>query len=164
MEHMEYIAKLKDGTILRIEERPQKTPPTFGEKLRIYRKNKNLTQAMLAEKSGLSVLSIRRYETNERDPKLKDIKRLAEALGISPILFVTDNRPMLYWSDILKMIFDVDSGKYPLNPNQYDDPKLNTITASINEEKKKLSDGSITKEEYEKWEADMLNVFHIPIE
>jgi len=161
---IDYLAKFKDSYVT-IETFPDESmEPTFGEILRKLRKEKQMTQDALAKEAQLSVLSIRRYETGERDPKLRDIKKLADALKISPLFLVTGRRPMLYWSDILNLIFAVDEGTYPINPYLYRDPKLNTIATFLNEAKKKLADGNMTKEGYEKWKSDMMDVFRIPIE
>jgi len=51
--------------------------------IRVYRQKMKLTQRKLAEKTGLSVLTILRYESGEREPRASDIKRLCEVLGVS---------------------------------------------------------------------------------
>lgn len=52
----------------------------FGSFLRKKRKEKHLTQAELAKQSGLSVMSIRRYESNERQPGLEEMIKLGKTL------------------------------------------------------------------------------------
>ena len=40
----------------------------IGKTIRHYRKAANLTQSQLASASNISLMSIRRYETNQRTP------------------------------------------------------------------------------------------------
>ncbi|MCD7744811.1 MAG: helix-turn-helix domain-containing protein [Lachnospiraceae bacterium] len=55
----------------------------IGETLKEYRKAKGLTRAELAKASGLSAVSIQKYEQGERKPKIESLHRLAEVLDIS---------------------------------------------------------------------------------
>lgn len=54
----------------------------LGDRLKKIRKGLNLTQAQLAEKAGISLMSIRRYESGERTPNFKQLEKLAVAMGI----------------------------------------------------------------------------------
>lgn len=56
---------------------------TIGEKIKYFRKRIGITQAKLAELSGIHPVSIRKYEINKMVPQAAQIDRLAEALGIS---------------------------------------------------------------------------------
>lgn len=49
----------------------------------MYRKILGFTQAELAQKSGLSEMSIRRYESGERSPNAAAIRSLSDVFGIS---------------------------------------------------------------------------------
>jgi transcriptional regulator with XRE-family HTH domain len=60
---------------------------TFGEKLQQLRLDRGLTQAALAEVSGVPVGTIRDYEQGKRDPLLSNAQRLARALSISLDVF-----------------------------------------------------------------------------
>lgn len=53
---------------------------TVGEKIKMYRSLFNVTQKELAERSGVSEISIRKYEAGERNPKLEQIRKIAHAL------------------------------------------------------------------------------------
>lgn len=53
-------------------------------KLREWRLAKFLTQEELAAKSGITEVSISRIETGIRAPRISTVRRLAEALEISP--------------------------------------------------------------------------------
>ncbi|MBM7662796.1 transcriptional regulator with XRE-family HTH domain [Bacillus mesophilus] len=56
---------------------------TLGEKLRLLRMIKNITQAQLAKELGIGVNSVNRYENNVRTPKEKVLKKLSEYYGVS---------------------------------------------------------------------------------
>ena len=56
---------------------------TIGEKIKYFRTRIGITQAKLAELSGIHPVSIRKYETNKMVPQSPQIDRIAEALGIS---------------------------------------------------------------------------------
>jgi transcriptional regulator with XRE-family HTH domain len=57
--------------------------PTFAERLRELRERAGLTQAQLAEASGLPIGSIRNYEQGQREPYWNVVFQLAAALGVS---------------------------------------------------------------------------------
>ncbi|MFR4440229.1 MAG: helix-turn-helix domain-containing protein [Hungatella sp.] len=61
----------------------------ISESLRKIRQEKNISQAELAKKAGLSEISIRKYESGERIPKFENILRISEALDI-PVLDIVD--------------------------------------------------------------------------
>ncbi len=56
---------------------------TIGEKIKYFRTRMGITQAKLAEISGIHPVSIRKYETNKMVPQSAQIDRIADALGIS---------------------------------------------------------------------------------
>lgn len=60
---------------------------TIGEKISFFRNNKDLTQKKLAELSGISEISIRKYEAGERKPKKEQVLKLAHALNMNPSFF-----------------------------------------------------------------------------
>lgn len=51
-------------------------------KIRAIRKARHMSGKMLARLTGLSLMSIYRYETGERVPKLDDAVKIARALGV----------------------------------------------------------------------------------
>ena len=65
----------------------------FSYKIYSLIKQKGYTQEKLAEKSGLSKMSIRRYETGERQPKVEQLFKIANALEV-PIVDLLEN---LHW-------------------------------------------------------------------
>jgi transcriptional regulator with XRE-family HTH domain len=54
---------------------------TFGEKLKELRVAAGMTQAGLAESSGVPIGTIRDYEQGKRDPLLSTAQKLGRALG-----------------------------------------------------------------------------------
>lgn len=55
----------------------------FAERLRELRKKAGLTQSGLAETIKLSIKTIQRWEQNERQPRMDEIKKLAQALNVT---------------------------------------------------------------------------------
>lgn len=55
----------------------------IGDKIKELRKEYRLTQKELASASGISEISIRKYESGERFPKYETIQSIANALGTS---------------------------------------------------------------------------------
>ncbi len=66
----------------------------FPERLAALRKERGLTQQALADKVGVHVLQIRRYEGGTSQPTLDVIRRLAIALSVSAdmLVFEKDER------------------------------------------------------------------------
>jgi len=56
----------------------------IGERIRKLRKESGLTQSELAEKAGISTMSLRRYERNERQLTVQIVERIANALSTTP--------------------------------------------------------------------------------
>ena len=54
----------------------------IGKTIRHYRKAANLTQSQLASASNISLMSIRRYETNQRTPDITQLQQIANGLKI----------------------------------------------------------------------------------
>ncbi len=63
--------------------------PELGKRLTALRKEKNLTQEELVEKSHVSVRTIQRIEAGEVLPRVSTIKILLAALGQNPESFLT---------------------------------------------------------------------------
>lgn len=54
----------------------------MGEKIQFYRKTNKLTQKQLSDLSGVSEISIRKYEAGDRFPKPEQLKKIASVLEI----------------------------------------------------------------------------------
>ncbi len=57
---------------------------TFGKRLRILRKNRNLTQKDLADRFNVGESTIGMYERDEREPSFEFVKQLAD-FSTSPL-------------------------------------------------------------------------------
>lgn len=55
----------------------------IGEKLKIIRKDRGLTQEKLSDITKISIASIQRYELGKRQPTMKTVNKFAEALEVS---------------------------------------------------------------------------------
>ena len=68
-------------------------PDNFGERLKKLRKKSGLTQEELAERTGYSIMTIRRWEWGTRDPRTEGIKALAQALNVPESDLLNDPPP-----------------------------------------------------------------------
>lgn len=59
---------------------------TLGEKLRRLRKAQGLTQGELAEKVGVGINTIVRYETGKNSPKVEILELITKELGAKIVL------------------------------------------------------------------------------
>jgi transcriptional regulator with XRE-family HTH domain len=68
--------------------------PDFPQQLAALRKQHSLTQQALAERVGIHVVQLRRYEAGTSQPTLDVIRKLATALSVSAdlLLFGKDER------------------------------------------------------------------------
>ena len=68
--------------------------PDFPQRLAALRKRHGLTQQALAERIGIHVVQLRRYEAGTSQPTLDVIRKLATALSVSAdlLLFGKDER------------------------------------------------------------------------
>ena len=66
-----------------------------GERIRLYRNLKGLTQTQLAELADIHPVSIRKYEAGMMKPREAQIRKLADALGINTFALQDDECPKL---------------------------------------------------------------------
>ena len=66
---------------------------TFGERLKRLRKKAGLNQTQLAEKIGVSLLTVFRWEKGDRQPRVDEIKALAKALSVPEADLLNDSPP-----------------------------------------------------------------------
>lgn len=55
----------------------------IGERIRSFRKKKEITQKKLAEMTGLAEITIRQYEAGQYKPKVENMIKISNALGIA---------------------------------------------------------------------------------
>lgn len=53
-----------------------------------YRKARKLTMEQLSKKSGINLSTLKKYETDNRNPKLEQLSKIAEALEVSVFEFL----------------------------------------------------------------------------
>jgi transcriptional regulator with XRE-family HTH domain len=58
------------------------TPKQMGKRLRQLRTEKEMSQAALAQRAGLTREYVNRLEAGQQDPSLTTISALAKALGV----------------------------------------------------------------------------------
>ena len=63
----------------------------FLKKIRQIRKKQGLSQEQLAKMSGLSRYTIINFETGKRDPRIKDLSKIAKALNVSIEELISEN-------------------------------------------------------------------------
>lgn len=56
---------------------------TVAENIRRYRRLRDMTQEELSGQIGVSLKTIQRWENGGRSPRLKDMHKLSEVLGVS---------------------------------------------------------------------------------
>lgn len=65
---------------------------TFGRTVRILRQRRGLSQEALADRSGMHRTYVGGIERGERNVSLRNITRLARALGVPPADLLADLR------------------------------------------------------------------------
>ena len=55
----------------------------LGEKIKLYRESKNMTQVEIAESLGVKPATISKYESGALEPNIESLKRLAEIFNVS---------------------------------------------------------------------------------
>ena len=107
---------------------------TIGEKIKYFRTRIGITQAKLAELSGIHPVSIRKYETNKMVPQSPQIDRIAEALGISSfaIAGIDNNIRLETVGDFMGlMIMLIKTKIISLNGEREKNGMLNSQTVSV---------------------------------
>ena len=56
---------------------------SFGKRLKLFRKKSGLTQDDLADKIGVSYMTVRRWEAEKVTPRMDEIKKMCQVLNIS---------------------------------------------------------------------------------
>ena len=55
----------------------------LGEKIKLYREKKNMTQSEVASILGVKATTISKYEAGTLEPNIESLKKLAELFNIS---------------------------------------------------------------------------------
>ena len=88
---------------------------TTGEKLKELREDKSTidkkyTQANLEADTGISIQSIRAYETNKTIPESKNAKKLADFFGITVESLLNDHMDIVYLKNIQQTDYSKELG------------------------------------------------------
>lgn len=79
---------------------------SIGEKIKYFRKKKNLTQKDLAKLSGINEESIQKYEQNVRKPSEKQMQKIANGLDINIINLLDISINSI--GDVMSLLFKID--------------------------------------------------------
>ena len=63
---------------------------SVAKKIRSFRNEKGITQGELAKETNLSRNTIVNFETERRDPRVKDLRKIARALDVPIEQFLAD--------------------------------------------------------------------------
>ena len=80
---------------------------TIAERIRLYRQQKNLSQAELAQLSGVNNKSLSRYELDTSIPPADALKAIADALGVSTDALLSDDVIAIKDKELLKRFQDI---------------------------------------------------------
>ena len=75
---------------------------TIAERIRLTRQQKNLSQKDLADKSGVNLKSLSRYELDASIPPADALKLIADALGVSADYLLNDKEVAIKDKELLK--------------------------------------------------------------
>lgn len=84
----------------------EKQQASIAELIKYHRKMQKMTQEQLCEATGISISTLKKYETGLRHPKAEQLQRIAEALGISDKEFMP--LKVKSRSDILLTLMQLD--------------------------------------------------------
>lgn len=136
---------------------------TTGEKIRRYRKLRDMTQMQLGEKVGLGDGAIRHYESGIRTPNEEQLQSIADALDVSVATLSSYHVDTA--SELLTFLVQFED-EYGLTPSGTGSsltidksapgaPKLAQAIKNWARMRKKLSERKISEYEYEKWKASL---------
>lgn len=87
---------------------------SVGENLTFYRKTRKLTQKQLSERTGLSIAFISQIENNISKPSEENLKKIADALDLSPSDLLVDEslkKQKNEYVELIKLLTDLTNYK-----------------------------------------------------
>ena len=78
----------------------------FSDHLAELRRSHGLTQLALAERAGINVTQLRRYEAGTSEPSLGVLRRLAVGLSVTTDALVFDDGERLPTNEALRLAFE----------------------------------------------------------
>ncbi len=112
----------------------------FGEKIKLLRKQNNLTQSELASSTGVSLRTIINYEKNNKTPQKQDVlNKLASVFNVEVSYLIEDKnndyiqsiRKKSSSSNISKPDFLADEIKRFFEDNTFSDTEKETLLRKI---------------------------------
>lgn len=82
----------------------------YGSRIKAAREAAGLTQEQLGEKLGVTGVTIMRYEKNQREPRQKQLERIAAALGIHVLDLMGIGQELDKYVDEIKLPSDATQG------------------------------------------------------
>ena len=64
---------------------------SIANNIRVFRNKRGITQAELSKEAELSRNTIVNFETGRRDPRIKDLRKIAKALNVSIEELISEN-------------------------------------------------------------------------
>lgn len=102
----------------------------FAEKLSKMRKDRGFTQQEMAQKAGVGIAQLRRYEGGKSSPTLEVIKNIARTLGVSTDELIFDENEGVAFTKIIdRELLEQFEMVSRLNP--HDKNAIKTILESI---------------------------------
>mgnify|MGYP004465628531 CR=1 FL=1 len=83
----------------------------IADNVKLYRRKQNLTQFALAEKTELSIDSIKRIERGSRTMSLENFMKIADALAVPLSYFVYENLNEIPITECILNILNNKSGR-----------------------------------------------------
>lgn len=138
----------------------------FGERIKLFRQRKELTQKELGKAMGYSErtadIRVAQYESEKRTPKAETIKSLSSIFDVAPEAITVPDIDSYY--GLMHTLFALED-KYGLTITELDgqvclkqdvnhpkyDLTLRDDLSSWNRIKTRLTTGSITREAYDHW-------------
>lgn len=65
-----------------MDTKDSRIPFTIGDQIKAARKSQNITQQELADRIGISRAQLGQWETKSRNPRMKNLSKIASALGM----------------------------------------------------------------------------------
>jgi len=75
---------------------------TIAERIRLIRQQNKMSQTELSEKAGINLKSLSRYELDASIPPANALKDIADALGVSADVLLSDDQVSIKDKELLK--------------------------------------------------------------
>ena len=83
-------------------------PNKIGQKIKVLRKSRGMTQQQLADMLDVQRATISNYEIGRRSPHLKELESIAEVLGANLDYFAVSNNSLNDLVARARIVFDDD--------------------------------------------------------